>query len=136
MRRKSVTTKKEKRINRMRNPKNEQLRWTMNNAVGRITAASLLLWAFAVPTLHALDDSEIPADAPPDSVMATAEEIREMLDWANASFFGPTPAGSAPAVRVEVRRQVVIEEHADDDSKEPTDLWHHRTWAQSTSALP
>jgi alpha-galactosidase len=37
--------------------------------------------------------------------MATEEETREMLDWASTVFTGRLPAGHAPAVRVEVRRQ-------------------------------
>jgi len=53
----------------------------------------------------ALDDADIPTDAPQDAVMASAEEVQEMLDWASAAFTGARSPGRMPAVRVELLRQ-------------------------------
>jgi hypothetical protein len=53
----------------------------------------------------ALDDAEIPTDAPEDAVMASAEEVQEIQDWARAAFAGQQPPGPGPTIRVELRRQ-------------------------------
>src|SRR5215831_5895969 len=64
-----------------------------------------LVVACTLSTSWALEDSEIPIDAPHDAVMASSAEIQEMQDWASAAFTGHRPPGREPAVRVEVRRQ-------------------------------
>jgi alpha-galactosidase len=65
---------------------------------------SLLLFLLASPAF-ALDDADIPADAPADAIMAGPEEIRAMQDWALAAFADQAPPGGEPAVAVELRRQ-------------------------------
>ena len=64
----------------------------------------LLFWQAGCPA-WALEDQEIPTDAPADAVMATPEQILEMQDWVSAAFTGHKPPGRQPSVRVEVRRQ-------------------------------
>ena len=72
----------------------------------RAFAPSLfLLLILGAPTGRALDDTDIPADAPQDAVMAGPEEIRQMQDWAAAAFTGSKPPGHESPVRVELRRQ-------------------------------
>ena len=66
--------------------------------------ASLFCLSLSV-TGWALEDAEIPTDAPQDAVMASAEETQEMLNWASVAFTGRWPPGCEPAVRVELRRQ-------------------------------
>ena len=58
-----------------------------------------------VPAARALDETDIPTDAPQDAVMASTADVQEMLDWASTAFTGSRPAGREPAVRVELRRQ-------------------------------
>ena len=53
----------------------------------------------------ALDDADIPTDAPQDAVMASGEEVQEMLDWASTAFTGARPPGRMPPVRVELLQQ-------------------------------
>lgn len=53
----------------------------------------------------ALDDAEIPIDAPQDAVMASNVEVQEISDWASVAFTGMKPRGHQPTVRVELRRQ-------------------------------
>ena len=53
----------------------------------------------------ALEDAEIPTDAPQDDVMAAEEQVQEMLNWAAAAFTGRRSSGAEPAIRVELRRQ-------------------------------
>ena len=67
--------------------------------------STVLLVLTAPAGLRALEDNEIPASAPQDAVMASPGEIQEVLDWASLAFTGRRPAGRAPAVGVELRRQ-------------------------------
>lgn len=53
----------------------------------------------------ALEDADIPTDAPNDAVMAGAEELRTMQSWAGTVFTGARAPEQGPAVRVELRRQ-------------------------------
>jgi alpha-galactosidase len=53
----------------------------------------------------ALDDADIPRDAPQDEVMASPAEAQLMLNWAGAVFAAAPPSGPQPLVRVEVLRQ-------------------------------
>ena len=52
-----------------------------------------------------MEDSEIPAAPPRDTVMASLEEVRQVLDWAAAAFAGVKAEGATPAIGIEVRRQ-------------------------------
>ena len=66
----------------------------------RAFAPSLfLLLILGAPTGRALDDTDIPADAPQDAVMAGPEEIRQMQDWAAAAFTGSKPPTRRTASR-------------------------------------
>jgi len=71
----------------------------------RVFASSLSISLLLVPAARALDDSEIPTDAPQDALMAGPEEIQAMQDWAAAAFTGSKPPGREPPLRVELRRQ-------------------------------
>lgn len=53
----------------------------------------------------AMEETDIPTDAPQDAVMASAAEVQEISDWASVAFDGAKPPGHEPAVRVELRRQ-------------------------------
>ncbi len=59
----------------------------------------------AAAAAWAMDDADIPADAPQDEVMASPAEVRQMLDWASVVFAGAPPPSPDPIVRVEVLRQ-------------------------------
>jgi alpha-galactosidase len=61
------------------------------------------LCLFVAGWAGALEESEIPMDAPQDAIMAGPEEVRTMQGWASTAFQG-TAVGTA-AVRVELRRQ-------------------------------
>ena len=69
-----------------------------------VTLVSVLC-VFMSVTARALEDAEIPIDAPQDAIMASAEEVQAMLNWAGVAFTGHWPPGHEPAVRVELRRQ-------------------------------
>jgi alpha-galactosidase len=71
----------------------------------RAFASSLLILLLTAPSARALDETDIPIDAPQDAVMAGPEEIQQMQDWAAAVFTGARPPGHETAVRVELRRQ-------------------------------
>ena len=53
----------------------------------------------------ALEEKDIPTDAPQDAVMASAAETRAIMDWASDAIAGGRPLGGEPAMRVELRRQ-------------------------------
>ena len=61
--------------------------------------------AVAAGTDRALKDSDIPAAAPKDAVMASPQEVDQVRDWAAAAFAGAKVPGSKPAIGIEVRRQ-------------------------------
>jgi alpha-galactosidase len=70
------------------------------------TLTTIAAGLVALPlTTYALEDNEIPLDAPQDAIMASAAEVQEMVDWMSLAFAGEAPAGRGPAVRVELRRQ-------------------------------
>jgi len=73
--------------------------------VSKIANLVFVLCLFVSVTAWALEDAEIPTDAPRDTVMASAEEFQAMLRWASVAFTGQWPGGGEPAVRVELRRQ-------------------------------
>jgi alpha-galactosidase len=52
-----------------------------------------------------MEDSEIPLDAPDDSVMASPEEVQEVFEWVDAAFTGLDPGRKADQVSLEVLRQ-------------------------------
>ena len=60
---------------------------------------------FAVAGARAMEDADIPTDAPQDEIMASPAEAQQMLDWAGAAFAGAPRSGAQPAVRVELIRQ-------------------------------
>jgi len=68
-----------------------------------LLSLAAVLWT--TRAAHALDVTDIPADAPADAVMAGPAEIQEMQDWASEAFTGQRPHGHEPAVGVEVIRQ-------------------------------
>ena len=68
-------------------------------------AVFLLLASLAASPSFALEDADIPTDAPPDALMAAPEQIQELQDWVSAAFTGHKPPGREPAVRVELVRQ-------------------------------
>ncbi|MBI5094928.1 MAG: alpha-galactosidase [Candidatus Hydrogenedentes bacterium] len=53
----------------------------------------------------AMIDTDIPASAPNDAVMASQDEIRHVADWASHAFAGVTPGGNDAPISIEVRRQ-------------------------------
>ncbi len=59
----------------------------------------------AASTARALEEADIPADAPDDALMASPAEIQQMQDWASTVFTGRRTPGHEPAVGVELRRQ-------------------------------
>jgi alpha-galactosidase len=65
----------------------------------------LVVRLLAAATGRGVEDTDIPADAPQDGIMAGPEEIQEIQDWACAAFTGHRPPGREPAVGVELRRQ-------------------------------
>src|SRR5512143_349244 len=75
-----------------------------NPRVIRLCLAALIA-AVAVPDSRAIGPEEIPVAAPPDALMAGAEEMRQVQTWASRSFDGAWPGGTGVAVGVEVRRQ-------------------------------
>ena len=52
-----------------------------------------------------MEDSEIPAAPPKDTVMASPEDVQQVLNWAAAAFAGVKVEGSTPPIGIEVRRQ-------------------------------
>jgi len=69
-----------------------------------VLAALCFILPLAAP-IPAPGATDIPADAPQDSLMAEPAELQEMQDWASAVFTGRRLAGREPAVRVQLRRQ-------------------------------
>lgn len=65
----------------------------------------ILLFTLGFGSTSRADQEDIPSDAPADAVMASAEEIEALHDWAGLAFTGEWPEGRAPAIRVELRRQ-------------------------------
>ncbi|MBN1420239.1 MAG: NPCBM/NEW2 domain-containing protein [Planctomycetes bacterium] len=53
----------------------------------------------------ALEEADIPSDAPQDAIMASPADIEEVRAWALAAFTGAEPPSRAAGVRVQVRRQ-------------------------------
>jgi alpha-galactosidase len=67
---------------------------------------SLLAVSLAIaPGSWALEDMDIPVDAPGDAVMAGPAEVEAMHDWASTVFAGRKSSGREPAVRVQSCRQ-------------------------------
>jgi hypothetical protein len=63
---------------------------------------SLLAVSLAIaPGSWALEDMDIPVDAPGDAVMAGPAEVEAMHDWASTVFAGRKSSGREPAVRVQ-----------------------------------
>ncbi|HPD46443.1 MAG TPA: alpha-galactosidase [Anaerohalosphaeraceae bacterium] len=52
----------------------------------KICSLVCLFWVFVSVSAWALEDAEIPVDAPQDAIMASAEEVQAMLRWASAAF--------------------------------------------------
>lgn len=52
-----------------------------------------------------MKETDIPADAPQDSIMASPAEVQEMRDWVDGVFAGLRPPAGAPRIELEVRRQ-------------------------------
>jgi len=50
-------------------------------------------------------DTDIPADAPDDAIMASPAEVQAVEDWAAACFGGVEPQGRPARIKLEVRRQ-------------------------------
>ncbi len=71
----------------------------------RVGWLAVITLVAAMPQGWAMKDNEIPIDAPNDSLMASRDECREMMDWANAAFLGETGSLRGPRVALTVRRQ-------------------------------
>lgn len=80
----------------MRLVHNEGAMWTKSLLVVGLTCASVG-WA--------LEDADIPMDAPDDAIMANRAEIEAMQSWASAAFTGTKPPGREPSVRIVSYRQ-------------------------------
>jgi len=70
-----------------------------------ILSSAPLLSVLMPLTARALEDTDIPTDAPDDAVMASPVEIRQMQDWASAIFTGQRLPGGGSAIHDELRRQ-------------------------------
>ncbi len=75
---------------------------TLWNTLTVFSSASLL--AVSLPGQPGTEQ-DIPAEAMDDSIMASPQEVRDMLDWATVSFTGARAAGAGPRIEMEVRRQ-------------------------------
>jgi len=75
-------------------------------------ATPALCGAVAAGTDQAPKDSEIPAVAPKDSVMASVREIRQVLNWAGAAFAGVKAEAGSTRWLDEGRSEALVSESA------------------------
>ena len=71
----------------------------------RSVCTSLAVIGSALQVAGAADGIDIAAAPLRDAVMATANEIQCVDDWAGAAFAGAAPRGAASGIAIEVRRQ-------------------------------